>query len=74
MIYIVISYDNVDEIHAIDIKDCIKTYAEYTGTYSELFRQALEGCEDKFVVDMYNHFAYNPIEKIYIGEIVYKGE
>lgn len=58
----------------LSFKEAILELAEYTDTDTELFRKCLMGfdeCDFAGMVDLYDHFAYEVIEKVYvIGDVV----
>ena len=62
----------------ISFKDAVQEMSKYTNTSSELFFKALKGFEENDIddiVQLYNHFSWKTIEKVYtIDKLLYNEE
>lgn len=65
-----------DVKHATSFKDAIWEIAKHLGDASEMFRKCLKGYDESDItgiVKLFNHFAYPPIDKVYvISAIIYE--
>ena len=70
--------DKSYDVCAESFKKAVLNLAHYHGDASELFRKCLSGFGDDDIdgiVELYNHFVYTPIEKIYVvKESIYPAE
>lgn len=50
-----------------NIDSLIRSFAKYTGDYSDLLEKAFNGCvTSEDYVDMYNHFSNNCINNLFV--------
>lgn len=72
----VFSDDNrYDMTCGVSFKDAVWEMAKYTGEATEMLQKCLKGYDNTDIagiVSLFNHFAYQTIEKIYIvDEVIY---
>lgn len=70
--YLFIFQDNSQYVKcAINFKKAVQEAATYYGEATEMFLKCINGYNEddiKGIVELYNHFAYTPIVKVYVIE------
>lgn len=72
--YLFIFQDNIYyDVCATNIKNAVKEVALYYGEASKIFLKCISGYNDDDIeglIELYNHFAYTSISKVYVIEDV----